>query len=197
MMNGIWLFLLLSGILSAAILGRIDLVFPAIIDGAVNGIDVVLGLCAFLAVWCGIMRLAEKSGLLDMFSKIAYPLLRRLFPDLSPNHKAWSPIVMNVTANFLGLGNAATPFGIKAMEELKKTSPQKDTATKEMITFLALNTSAVSIVPGLIMGLRTEAGSLHPEEIIIPSFLSSFIGLCAALLLGYLLGKGKKHGNSR
>ncbi|MEG1497755.1 MAG: nucleoside recognition domain-containing protein [Clostridiales bacterium] len=193
MIHSIWLFLLLGGILAAAVSGNIDVIFPAFIDGAVNAIDVALGLGAFLAIWCGVMRLAEKSGLLDVLAKLFYPFLRWLFPNLAPEHKAWGAIIMNVSANFLGLGNAATPFGIKAMEELAATLPQKGVASRDMIVFLALNTSAVSLVPGMIMGLRADAGSLNAAEIIIPSFLASLCGLCAALAVAYLFDKvGKK-----
>lgn len=189
MINGIWLFILLVGIVGAALCGNVDIVLPSIIDGAAGAIEVALGLAAFLSVWCGIMRLAEKSGLLQAIAKIVYPCLKWLFPGLSPQHKAWGPIVMNVSANFLGLGNAATPFGIKAMEELAATSQNKQVASREMIVFLALNTSAVSLMPGMVLGLRSEAGSANAAEIILPSFLASLAGLSAALLCAFILDK--------
>lgn len=189
MINGIWLFILITGIVAAAISGNVGNVFPAFISGANGAIEVAIGLAAFLAVWCGIMRLAEKSGLLKKIAKIIYPCLKWLFPGLSPEHKAWGPIVMNVSANFLGLGNAATPFGIKAMEELQATSDKKTVATREMIVFLALNTSAVSLMPGMVLGLRADAGSANAAEIIIPSFLASLAGLAAALICAFILEK--------
>ncbi len=189
MINIIWLILLAGGILTAAVSGNIEQVFPSFIDGATNAIEVAIGLAAFLGIWCGILRLAEKSGLLEAFSRLIYPCLRWLFPNLPKGHKAWAPMVMNVAANFLGLGNAATPFGIKAMEELAATNRDKEIATPEMIVFLALNTSAVSLMPGMIMGLRAQAGSSNAAEIIIPSFLASLMGLFAALLTAYLLEK--------
>lgn len=189
MMNPIWLFLLCGGVLAAMVTGHRNLIFPSVLEGATNAIEVALGLTAFLSVWSGIMRLAERSGLLDRFSRIVHPLLRPLFRSLPPNHKAWAPMVMNVSANLLGLGNAATPFGIQAMKALEETNPKKGTATKEMITFLALNISAVSLMPGMILGIRAEAGSLQATEIILPSILASLAGLAAALCASLLFAR--------
>ena len=190
MMNPIWLFLLCGGILAAIVTGKTAVVFPSVLEGATNAIDMIVGLAAFLSLWSGIMRLAEGSGLLDRFSRLVYPLVRPLFRDLPREHKAWAPMVMNFSANFLGLGNAATPFGIQAMKELEATNKNKGTATKEMITFLALNTSAVSLMPGMILGIRAEAGSANAAEIIIPSLLASCAGLAAALIASHLFAKG-------
>lgn len=189
MINPIWLFLLCGGILAAIVTNRVSLVFPSVLEGAANAIDVIIGLAAFLGIWNGIMRLADRSGLLDRFSKMVYPLLKPLFRDLPKEHKAWAPMVMNVSANLLGLGNAATPFGIQAMKALEETNRQKGTATKEMITFLALNTSAVSLMPGMILGMRADAGSMNAAEVIIPSFLASLAGLTAALTASFLFSK--------
>lgn len=189
MINPIWLFLLCGGVLAAIVTDRVAMVFPSILEGAANAIDVIIGLAAFLGIWNGMMRLADRSGLLDRFSKIVYPLLKPLFRDLPRDHKAWAPMVMNVTANLLGLGNAATPFGMQAMKALEETNIQKGTATKEMITFLALNTSAVSLMPGMILGMRADAGSLNAAEIIVPSILASFAGLMAALAASFLFSK--------
>ena len=189
MINPIWLFLLCGGILAAIVTNRVSLVFPSVLEGAANAIDVIIGLAAFLGIWNGIMRLADRSGLLDRFSKMVYPLLKPLFRDLPKEHKAWAPMVMNVSANLLGLGNAATPFGIQAMKALEETNRQKGTATKEMITFLALNTSAVSLMPGMILGMRADAGSMNVAEVIIPSFLASLAGLTAALTASFLFSK--------
>ena len=189
MMNPIWLFLLCGGILAAIVTHRAAFVFPSVLEGASNAVEVIIGLAAFLSVWCGLMRLAEKSGLMDRLSKWVYPLICPLFRSLPKNHRAWAPMVMNISANLLGLGNAATPFGIQAMKAMEETNPQKGTATKEMITFLALNTSAVSLLPGMILGLRAETGSLNAAEVIVPSFLASLAGLCAALLASFLFAK--------
>lgn len=189
MINPIWLFLLCGGILAAIVTGRVGLVFPSVLEGAANAIDVIIGLAAFLGIWNGILRLADRSGLLDRFSKMVYPLLKPLFRDLPKDHKAWAPMVMNVSANLLGLGNAATPFGIQAIKALEETNRNKGTATKEMITFLALNTSAVSLMPGMILGMRAEAGSVNAAEVIVPSFLASLAGLVAALTASFLFSK--------
>lgn len=189
MINPIWLFLLCGGVLAAVVTGREAFVFPSVLEGAGNAIDVIIGLAAFLSIWSGIMRLADRSGLLDRFSKLVYPLLRPIFRDLPKDHKAWAPMVMNVSANLLGLGNAATPFGIQAMKALEETNPQKGVATKEMIRFLALNTSAVSLMPGMILGFRADAGSANAAEVIIPSLLASLAGLVAALAASFFFSK--------
>lgn len=189
MINPIWLFLLCGGVLAAIVTGRSAFVFPSVLEGAANAIDVIIGLAAFLAIWSGIMRLADRSGLLDCFSKLVYPLLRPLFRSLPKDHKAWAPMVMNVSANLLGLGNAATPFGIQAMKALEDTNQQKGTANKEMITFLALNTSAVSLMPGMILGIRADAGSVNAAEVIVPSIFASLAGLIVALLASFLFSK--------
>ena len=189
MMNPIWLFLLCGGIAAALVGEQETAVFPALLEGATAAVELAIGLVAFLSLWCGIMRLAEKSGLLEICSRCLRPLLRPLFPTLSREHKAWAPMAMNLSANLLGLGNAATPFGIKAMAELAKTNPEPGTASAEMITFMALNTSAVSLVPGMIIGLRADAGSLNATEIIVPSLLASLCGLLAALIAAKLLAK--------
>ena len=189
MINPIWIFLFCGGILAAIVNDRVSFVFPSMLEGAANAIDVIIGLAAFLGIWSGMMRLADRSGLLDRFSKMVYPLLRPLFRDLPKEHKAWAAMVMNVSANLLGLGNAATPFGIQAMKALDETNREKGTATKEMITFLALNTSAVSLMPGVILGMRADAGSLNAAEVIVPSFLASLAGLMAALAASFLFSK--------
>ena len=189
MINPIWLFLLCGGILAAVVTDRVALVFPSVLEGAANAIDVIIGLAAFLGIWSGIMRLADRSGLLERFSGMVYPLLKPLFRGLPKEHKSWAPMVMNVSANLLGLGNAATPFGIQAMKALEETNREKGTATKEMITFLALNTSAVSLMPGMILGMRADAGSMNAAEVIIPSFFASLAGLAASLTASFLFSK--------
>ncbi len=193
MMNPIWLFLFCGGALAAVVGGRPEMVLSSVAAGAADAVEVALGLAAFLSVWCGVLRLAERSGLTGALSRLVSPLLRPVFPDLPRSHGAWAPMVMNVSANLLGLGNAATPFGIEAMKALNETNPEKGTATKEMISFLALNTSAVSLIPGMILGLRAEAGSADPAAVIIPSFLASLAGLAAALTAAALFARlGKK-----
>lgn len=189
MMNAIWLFLFCGGILAAVVTDRTALIFPSVLAGASDAVELCIGLAAFLGIWCGMLRLAECSGLMIKVSRLVAPLLRPLFPDLPENHRAWAPMIMNVSSNLLGLGNAATPFGIKAMKALDEDNKEKGTATKEMITFLALNTSAVSLFPGMILGFRAEAGSIEPTAIIIPSLLASLCGLTASLLTAKILAK--------
>ncbi|ADY55976.1 nucleoside recognition domain protein [Syntrophobotulus glycolicus DSM 8271] len=166
MVNAIWLVMLLSGIMVAALTGNIEKVTESALQAAELGVEVSIQLIGVMALWLGLMHIAEKSGLVRMLANLLGPLVRRLFPTLKPDSPALGAIIMNLCANILGLGNAATPFGLKAMEELQKENPKKDTASQPMITFLALNTSCITLVPATIIGVRIKAGSANPTEII-------------------------------
>lgn len=131
------------------------------------------------------MKIAEESGLLKVFSRILNPLLSKLFPSIPKDHKALGYIASNIAANMLGLGSAATPFGLKAMEELQKDNHKKDTATEAMITFLVLNTGGVTLIPTTVIALRMMYNSANPTEIIITSILATAISSISGLLLDY------------
>jgi spore maturation protein A len=166
MVNAIWLVMLLSGIVVAAVTGNIEKVTESALQAAELGVEVAIQLIGVMALWLGLMHIAERAGLVRMLAKVLGPFVRKLFPTLRPDSPALGAIIMNLCANILGLGNAATPFGLKAMEEMQKENPHKDTASQPMITFLALNTSCITIVPATIIGVRIKAGSVNPTEII-------------------------------
>ena len=190
--NLVWLLLLLVGIITAALSGKIDQVTVSALEAAELGIAVAIQLMGVMSLWMGIMYIAEKAGMVQALAKFSSPLIRRLFPSLKENSPAFGPIVMNLCANILGLGNAATPFGLKAMQELQKENPKKDTASQAMITFLALNTSCITIVPASIIAVRMKAGSISPTEIIGTTIFATSCAMTAAIFVDYLFRK--RHG---
>lgn len=191
MINFIWLFLISSSIIYSFFTGSIDLVNKEIIDSVKSGIDLVLQMAPVIILWMGIMNLANKSGLLDLFAKLIRPLLSKLFPDLDKDDKSLGYIASNVACNMLGLGSAATPFGLKAMEELQKSNKKKDEASKSMITFLVLNTAGVTIIPTSVIALRQAFLSVNPTIIILPSIIATFIASLCGLTLDYFIRRNK------
>ena len=187
MVNLIWLFLILIGIMVAALNGNIDAVSSAAFSAAAYAINICVKITGMMALWLGFFKLAEKSGLIGIIGRLASPLIGKLFPGLSRQDPAFQAIVMNVSANFLGLGNAATPFGLKAMQHLQEANPKKDTASSHMITFLVMNTSALTLMPALVISLRAQAGSVMPGEIVGAAFLSTLCGWTFALCFDRVL----------
>ena len=192
MLNIIWLLMLLAGFIAAAWQGNIDLMTEAAFRGAAKSVDLILSLAGVLMLWLGVMALLEESGLLAKLAALLQPLLRRLFPELPPDSPAFKGIAMNFCANLLGLGNAATPFGLRAMQELQALNPEPEQATDSMITLLLLNTSAVTLVPGTVIALRSSAGSARPAEIVLLCAASSCFGLIIGLLVHKVIGRGKR-----
>lgn len=183
MVNIIWLFLLVTGVIVAMFTGRIDEVTKAIFTGAETGVTVCLGLISVMVLWLGIMRIAEDAGLLRKVAKLLSPLVRLLFPDVPKDHPALGYIMSNMSANILGLGNAATPMGIKAMQELQKLNPDKDTASPAMCTLLALNTSSITLIPTTLIAIRMNYGSADPVEIVGTTLIATIIATIGAMLL--------------
>jgi spore maturation protein SpmA len=167
MLNYIWLGLILCGVVLGVVTGRTEAVTAATFDAAKASLmNIALPLGAVMALWLGIMRLAEKSGAVERLSSFLKPLLTRLFPEVPADHPAMGAMVMNIAANMLGLGNAATPLGLKAMQGLESLNPRPGTATNAMCTFLAINTSSVQLIPATAIGILAAAGAAHPSAII-------------------------------
>jgi spore maturation protein SpmA len=167
MLNYLWLGLILCGVLLGVLTGRAEAVTSATFDAAKSSLmTIALPLGAIMALWLGIMRLAEKSGAVEKLSGFLRPLLTRLFPEVPTDHPAMGAMVMNIAANMLGLGNAATPLGLKAMQGLESLNPRPGTATNAMCTFLAINTSSVQLIPATAVGILAAAGASHPTSII-------------------------------
>jgi len=164
-MNYVFSFFILGGIIVAAVNGKIDVVTAAAMTSAGNAVQRAVTLIGIVSLWLGIARVAEKSGLIDVLSRAIAPLFRCLFPSIPRGHPALGCILMNLSANILGFGNAATPFGLKAMQELQKLNDNPDTASEAMCTFLAINTSSVTLIPATLIAFRASSGSKNPSEI--------------------------------
>lgn len=187
MVNVIWAALIFIAIIYSLLTGQVDTINNGILTHATTGVNLILEMMPLIVLWTGIMKIAEKSGLLEVFSRALNPILRRLFPSLPKTHKALGYIASNIGANMLGLGSAATPFGLKAMDELQKDNPKKDTATEAMITFLVLNTGGVTLIPTTVIALRIMHGSANPTEIIITSILATAVSSISGLVLDYFI----------
>ena len=193
MVNIIWFFLIIVGIVYAFLTGSLDKINNTIIESTKVSLDMLLKIFPILALWMGFMDIAEKSKLLDKFSKLISPILTKLFPDIPKNHPSLSYIASNVIANVFGLGSAATPFGLKAMESLQELNDKKDTATRSMITFLVLNTSGLTIVPTTIISLRLMYGSLEPTKIVGACLISTTFATVGGLIIDRILARRYRH----
>lgn len=182
MINIIWAGLLIVGFLVGALTGNIDAVTNAAIESGKGAVELAMGLIGVMALWLGIMKIAEDSGLIRGISRLLRPIMVLLFPDIPPEHPAMGAMIMNISANILGLGNAATPFGLKAMQELQTLNRQKDTATNSMVTFLAINTSSVTLIPASTIAILSAAGGRNPTEIIGPTMIATTISTVAAII---------------
>jgi spore maturation protein SpmA len=180
--NMIWLVMILISVAVAAFTGNMEEVTKSSFDSAKSAVTLALGLIGAMALWLGLMKILEAAGALNVISKMIYPVMKKLFPNIPEGHPALSAMIMNISANMLGLGNAATPIGIKAMKELDEINPQKGTATDSMVLFLAINTSSVTILPLGVITVRAVAGASAPASIIIPAILATVFSTTAAII---------------
>ncbi len=192
MLNYVWLAMLLTGVAVAASTGNMRAAVEAAIKAAELAVTLAIGLIGVMALWLGIMRLAERSGLVTLLARGLRPLMRRLFPDVPPDHPAMASMMLNIAANMLGLTNAATPFGLRAMRDLESLNRRPGTATNAMCTFLAINTGSVQLVPASAIAILAASGSAEPTAIVgstlIATFFSSVAGLSAVKTLERLPG---------
>lgn len=192
MVNIIWGIFLIIGITYGLISGNIESVNSEILGSAKTALKMIFEILPVLVIWMGLMKIAEDSGLLNKISLILSKPLKFLFPSIPAGNKALGLIASNVAVNMMGLGNAATPFGLKAMDELQKINPKKDTASEAMITFLVLNTGGVTLIPTTVMALRMLHGSNNPTEIIITSVIATLCSCSSGLILDYFIRR-KNH----
>ncbi|MGE5391444.1 MAG: nucleoside recognition domain-containing protein [Deltaproteobacteria bacterium] len=185
MLNYIWLFLLAVGIIFAAVNGRVEVVTDAALKSSKEAVELCINLVGIMALWLGIMKIAEKAGLVRCLARALKPITVRLFPSVPPEHPAIGAIIMNLAANILGLGNAATPFGMKAMQELKELNGDSDEASTAMCTFLALNTSCITLLPATIIGVRLSFNSANPVEIVGPCIFATGFSMIVGVGLDY------------
>lgn len=187
--NIIWLAMLIIATVTAAYTGKMAEVTKASFDSAKSAVTLAIGLIGPMAIWLGIMKVAEAGGLMKIIARAMRPLMIRLFPDVPAEHPAMSAMIMNMAANALGLGNAATPMGIKAMQELDKLSTEKGTATNAMCLFLAINTSSVTLLPLGVITVRAAADAASPSAILIPSLIATFCSTVVAISTSKLLAR--------
>ena len=187
MLNYIWFALLAIALVVAAFTGNAAAVTKASVDSARTAVEISLGLIGIMTLWLGIMRVAEQAGLISMLGRILRPVSRILFPEIPPDHPAIGAMIMNIAANMLGLSNAATPLGIKAMEDLQELNPKKDTASNAMVTFLTLNTAGFQLIPATIIGVLAAMGAKNPTAIISTTILATLCGSIAAVATAKLL----------
>lgn len=204
MLNYIWLALIVIGVLVA--IGR-DVTAPhepstprqyptlmrvtndGIVGSATTAVTLAIGLIGIMSLWLGIMKIAERAGLIAKLAALLRPVTTRLFPDVPADHPAMGAMIMNISANMLGLANAATPLGIKAMEELNTLNKKVGTATDAMCTFLVINTSNVQLIPATVIAIRASAGASNPTEIIGPAILATSISTIVGIVVVKLLAK--------
>jgi spore maturation protein A len=183
MVNYIWVGMTIIGFIFALINGTINEVNEAIFNGAKEAVTLCIGLISILVFWLGMMKIAEDSGLLTKLASFFRPIIVRLFPEIPPNHPAMGYILSNMIANMFGLGNAATPLGIKAMEQLKRLNGNKDNASRSMITFLAINTASITIIPTTVIAIRMNYHSDSPTEIVGPTLITTLLSAIAAIMI--------------
>lgn len=182
MLNLIWLGLMVLAVIFGAINGRLPEVVQAVTGSAKLAFEMALGLAGIMALWLGIMRIAEDAGFVSALAKLIKPVMRRLFSEVPEDHPAMGSMLMNIAANMLGIGNAATPFGLKAMRELETLNPNPGVATNAMCTFLAINTSSVQLIPTTAIAYLAAAGAMHPTDIIITSLIATSCSTIAAII---------------
>lgn len=189
MINIIWFFLLIFGVVFGLATGKGDIISKSIIDSTESSVQLLIGLIGMMCLWSGVMKIAQRSGVTEKLAKLLKPLLNLLFKDVSKNENAMGSILLNLTSNMLGLSNAATPFGIKAMEELQKVNPEKDTATNDMALFLVINAACIQIIPTSIISMRAACGSKNPGIIIVPALLATGIAAIMGIIYCKILEK--------
>lgn len=189
MINFIWFFLLIFGIIFGLVTGKGDIISKSIIDSTESSVQLLIGLIGMMCLWSGVMKIAQRSGITEKLAKLLKPLLNLLFKDVSKNENAMGSILLNLTSNMLGLSNAATPFGIKAMEELQKINPKKDTATNDMALFLVINAACIQIIPTSIISMRAACGSKNPGVIIVPAIIATGIAAIMGIVYCKVLEK--------
>jgi spore maturation protein A len=187
MLNYIWFGLMAIAIVVAAIKGTPAEVTKGAVESAAGAVQIAIGLVGIMTLWLGMMRVAEAAGLVSLVGRALKPALRWLFPDVPAGHPAGGAIVLALAANMLGLNNAATPLGIKAMEELQTLNPDKDSATNAMVTLMAVTTAGVQLIPASMIGVLAAAGSSSPTAIIAPTIVATFIGTITAVITARLL----------
>ena len=196
MLGYIWLFMILASVICSILNGRMDVLAEAVTGGADKAVQLLISMAGVMCLWTGIMRIAEKSGITRGIAVLLSPVLKRLMPDYAPNSEAMQAVSANITANILGLGNAATPLGIRAMKAMQDDNRLGDRPNRSMIMFVVINTASVQIIPTTAAALRQAAGSTDPYSILpyvwITSISALIIGIVAAKFFEKLRGRNNE-----
>ena len=193
MINFIWCGMIVIGIVVGVLTGNIEAVSTAAIEWAETAVELSLGLIGVMALWLGLMKIAEEAGIVRGMGLLVKPIMVRLFPEVPADHPAMGSIVANMAANFFGLGNAATPLGIKAMQELQDLNENKEEASNAMVTFLAINTSSVTLISSSIIAYRSAAGAANPADVIGPTIIATAVSTTVAIIACKVLEKLPKY----
>lgn len=189
MINTVWFLLIFISVFTAAATGKVNLISDTIFQSAGNAIKFTIGLAGAIAFWSGILKVAEASGITETLAKIFKPFFIKIFPNLAHQKQIIGLISMTVTANLLGLGNVATPLGLKTMEELQAINTRPERASNDICTFLILVLGGLSILPTTLIAIRAQAGSNNPNFILVPVFLVSLVGTITGLTLNFVILK--------
>ena len=193
MINFIWCGMIVIGIIVGTLTGNIEAVSTAAIEWAETAVELSLGLIGVMALWLGLMKIAEEAGIVRGMGLLMKPIMVKLFPEVPADHPAMGSIVANMAANFFGLGNAATPLGIKAMQELQDLNENKEEASNAMVMFLAINTSSVTLISSSTIAYRSAAGAVNPADIIAPTIVATVVSTTVAIVACKLLEKLPKY----
>ena len=185
-MNYIFFLLISISIIAGACNGTLNSVITAMLDGCNLAIKIAFSLIGIMAFWLGIMRIAEKSGLINILSKFIYPIMKPLFKDIKKDSPALGDITMSISANALGLTNAATPIGLKVMKELQEENPNKEIATDSMCMFLGMNTAGFQIIPATVIAVLVGVGATNPSEIILPTLVVTTLSFLSAIIIALI-----------
>ena len=187
MVNYIWAFFIIVGIVYAFLTGKTEVINSEIISSASTSINMILTILPIMCLWLGLMNIAKESGLLKIMSTKISPIVKKLFPEIPKDHEALSLISSNIIMNMLGLGNAATPFGLKAMKAMQELNKNKDVASRSMITFLVINTASVTVIPTTVISFRVINGATNPTDILLSSIITTIFSCLIGLILDRLL----------
>jgi spore maturation protein A len=193
MLNKIWFIIIIISFFFALITGNIENLTKSVFDGTGQAISIAISLAGIMCLWNGVMNIATKSGLTDKLCKLLSPLLKILFPSTPPDSEAGKSIAMNITANFLGIGNAATPSGIAAIKSMSKNVSKIGTATNDMITFMVMNTAAFQLIPTTIAALRIRYGARNPLDVMPAMWITSICALTVGITISKIIGREKKN----
>lgn len=191
-MEKVWISAIIISFVFAVCTGRVEIVTKALFDSTNTAINLCLNIAGVICMWSGFMKIAEKSGFINVISSVIRPVTKLLFPRLEKNSQASGHIAMNMAANILGMGNVATPLGIRAMEKLQEITSEKEKVSDEMLMLIVLNTASIQLFPTSVIALRISAGSENPNSIIIPTILSSVISVMFGIILVKMSCKREK-----